>query len=77
MERPPERSTYLEQLTHRLREAGIPAFDLTDRLKTEAHSAIKEHRLVYWSDDTHWNPAGTSAGADALSHWLSSDQVLR
>ena len=45
---------------------GIPFFDLTEPLRVAATSGV----LPYFADDTHLNPGGHAAAAQALVLWL-------
>jgi len=51
---------------HRLgRDSGIAVLDLTPAMVAAADRALPE--LLYWRDDSHWNPAGIAAAAEAIA----------
>ena len=42
-------------------ELGIEVEDLTDILVSSAENNLKNNKLIYWPDDTHWNKIGIYA----------------
>lgn len=63
----PGRPEYFAQLERRLRTRGIAVVNLTEPLRAAARDALAEDSLVYWRDDTHWNPAGHAVSARAIA----------
>ena len=57
-------------LAERLRASGLPALDLGPALRREAERALREDRLLFWRDDTHWNPEGIRVAARLLAPLL-------
>jgi hypothetical protein len=65
-------SQYMAGLAEQLTVAGIPVFNCLPVLRAAAARELESGRLVYWPDDTHWNPAGVQVTARALAPWLRS-----
>lgn len=50
-----------------LTAAGVNVLNLFEPLTARASSALARNQYVYWRDDTHWNPAGIAAAAEAIA----------
>lgn len=48
----------LTSLRERMESFGVAVVDLTPTLTAAAREKLAGSELVYWADDTHWNPAG-------------------
>ena len=46
--------------------------DLTNILRVSAQKKAKEGKLVYWSDDTHWNEHGIRSGMKYLLSFIKN-----
>lgn len=57
----------LARFERRLGEAGIPVVNLEPALHAGAVEAFRRGELIYWPDDTHWNPAGIQIAAREIS----------
>ena len=70
--------TYLAELGQALRQNGISAIDLTPALEGAARAGLRDHRYVYWRDDTHWNSAGAAIAArEIAAHLQDTDRRFR
>jgi hypothetical protein len=58
------KSEAFEELQKRLTE--MPVVNATAALQQSAAEGIQDGRLLYWRDDTHWNPDGVRVAADQL-----------
>jgi hypothetical protein len=58
---------YLKQLAN---ENGVPATNLTKPLRQAATRELAKGRLLWWRGDTHWNPRGVEAAAQAVRRSL-------
>ena len=56
-------SSCLWELEDDLQEVGIHVLNLTTTFRIKA----KQGELLYWGDDTHWNPAGVNLAAKELA----------
>jgi lysophospholipase L1-like esterase len=54
-----------------LSDAGVCFLDLKATFTHEAERVYPA--LLWWGDDTHWNPAGNQAAAEAIADWLATD----
>jgi hypothetical protein len=53
--------------------ADVPVLDLEPALSREAHRAWEESRaLLWWRDDSHWNPRGHAVAAAAVHQLVAS-----
>lgn len=52
------------------KQAGIPIFDLTPSLVSEAERLLPKGEYVYWRDDTHWNCNGMRVAAAQVAEQL-------
>jgi hypothetical protein len=59
------------RLARALGEAGIDHLDLLPHFVAESR-----HRDLYWSSDTHWNPAGNLLAARLLADYLLKKAAL-
>lgn len=55
-------------------ELGIAFTDLTERFQDAARENLKEGKLIFWRDDTHWNQYGIRITAEAVRDWWNSEQ---
>ena len=62
-----DRRPFLDIVKERLVAANIPVVNLTPRFIEEAKALLDRNEYIYWTDDTHWNAAGISDAAQALS----------
>lgn len=60
---PAEESTTLGMLARNLRANGVLAVDFTPVFRQAAAEALRNNQYIYWTDDTHWNPAGVRIAA--------------
>ena len=58
------KSAAFEELQKRLKD--IPVVNTTAALQQAAAAELEHGRLLYWSDDTHWNSEGVRVAADQL-----------
>ena len=49
------------------RERGLPVVPLEPVLREAAAAGLEDGRLVWWQDDTHWNPLGHALVARTLA----------
>lgn len=56
----------LPELEQRLRDAGVAVVNL----KPAFDAAVARGDLLYWRDDTHWNPRGARLGAEETAAGL-------
>lgn len=70
-------SRMLAALEGRLRDRGIPAVNLEPRLHAAAGEAFARGELIYWPDDTHWNPRGIEIAAGEISRGLDVPAACR
>ena len=56
---------FLAELEQSARARGIPVVNLAPVLASRARRALEAAETVYWADDTHWNPLGIDAAAEA------------
>jgi len=52
-------------------QAGIPVYDLTPALTTEAVRLLPEGQYVFWRDDTHWNCNGMRVAANEVARFIN------
>lgn len=57
------RPCVLPDLERKLRDAGVAVVNL----KPIFDSAVQRGEMLYWRDDTHWNPAGAGRAAEATA----------
>jgi len=62
----------LEYLKTGYKKKGIEVLDLTNILRVSAQKKAKEGKLVYWSDDTHWNEHGIRSGMKYLLSFIKN-----
>jgi hypothetical protein len=51
-------------------QINVPYLDLTPIFVMEGRKQLKNGQLLYWRDDTHWNPLGATIAAKAISEHL-------
>jgi hypothetical protein len=49
---------YLDLLAETLQGEGLDVVSALPAFQAEAAKALESGKLIYWSDDTHWNPEG-------------------
>lgn len=59
-----------EFLVRKAAEYGLRVTDLTPAMAAEADELLKEGKLLFWSDDTHWNGHGTATAARIVAETL-------
>jgi hypothetical protein len=57
---------FLAELEQSVRARGIAVVNLAPVLAARARLALEVSETVYWPDDTHWNPQGIEAAAEAV-----------
>ena len=57
----------LAELERGLKTVGIPALNLEPILHEAARAAMANDELIYWPDDTHWNPLGIDVAARTIN----------
>lgn len=72
-----ESLTALDELEHRLRSRGVTVINLAPPLVDQARLALQRSEVLYWADDTHWNPAGIKIAARQLSSVLAPFSTQR
>ncbi|MEW6387437.1 MAG: hypothetical protein AB1491_07980 [Thermodesulfobacteriota bacterium] len=60
---------YLNNLT---KELGIKCLNLTEPLQQESARLLKENKLTYWRDDTHWNQYGIAVAAKIVDKLIKA-----
>lgn len=68
------KSLYAEATAAIATELEIPFLDLTERLQREADSYLPSQQLIFWADDSHWNPRGIKAAAEEILFWWNREQ---
>jgi len=67
---------YLHNLYTALSTARVPVLNLLPRLRQAAKDELTHRsRMIFYSDDAHWNPVGCSIAAHAVAPWL--DALIR
>jgi catechol 2,3-dioxygenase-like lactoylglutathione lyase family enzyme len=66
-------STFMRELA---RDLSIPFLDLTPALVAASEKLLAEGRYTFWRDDTHWNPDGMRAAADAIAEKLRDEALV-
>jgi hypothetical protein len=61
---------YVDRIDEALRNAGVAVLNLRPTYAAEARAALENNRLIYWKDDTHWNPAGIDLAASLIAESL-------
>jgi hypothetical protein len=70
-----EASGFSKAVHERCRVDGFPFLDLKPFLGAEAKTEFTEsRRLIWWSDDTHWNENGHQYSASVVYRFLSTAQ---
>ncbi len=64
-----------QRLADFLTGEGIPALDLTERLRNDAAANLAER--LYYGGDGHFTPRGHAVTANALAEWLSESGLLQ
>jgi hypothetical protein len=67
----------LAEFDRRIRSLGIPTVNLEPVLHGAAEQAMKKGELIYWPDDTHWNPAGIEVAAREISRGFDLPAACR
>ena len=62
----------LEYLKTSYKKKGIEVVDLTNILRVSAQEKAREGKLIYWSDDTHWNKHGIRSGMKYLLSFIKN-----
>ena len=62
----------LEYLKTSYKKKGIEVLDLTNILRVSAQEKAREGKLIYWSDDTHWNKHGIRSGMKYLLSFIKN-----
>jgi len=62
---------YLKRLIEALRREGVETID-TQKAFEEAYE--KEGRLLYQTDDTHWNANGVMVTAELVKNWIENKE---
>ena len=68
-------ATYMTELTACLEGHKVPVLNLLPALRNAARTELSSDRMMYYSDDSHWNPLGCATAANAMVPWL--DGLLR
>ncbi len=71
--RQPEAPSRLEDAVPKLRELGLPVYDVTEALRKEKEwLSAREHGqdALYYKYDTHWNQLGAFAGSQEMARIL-------
>ena len=55
-----------EYLSHLCQQLNLKCINLTEPLKEESERLLKENKLTYWRDDTHWNKYGIGVAAKII-----------
>lgn len=69
---PDQSNTYMAELYARLTTENVPAFNLLPPLREAARTALGQERVIYYSDDAHWNPEGVATAASVVAPWLQN-----
>lgn len=69
-EGPDASAPYMLALSSRLAEAGVENLNLLPLLREAATVELREGRMIYFSDDAHWNAKGCAIAARAAVPWL-------
>ena len=68
----------LEAVIPRLREEGLPVYDLTEALRTEKEWMTENgagQDALYYKYDTHWNQLGAFAGSQEMARILLGERT--
>jgi hypothetical protein len=68
-------AAYMTELTAHLSENKVPVLNLLPALRDAARNELNGGRMIYFSDDAHWNALGCAIAANVTAPWLAS--VLR
>ena len=68
-------ASYMTELAARLSRSKVPVLNLLPALRDAARNELNSNRMIYYSDDAHWNPLGCALAANATAPWL--DRLLR
>lgn len=63
---------FMSELTARLSGSKVPVLNLLPALRLAAQNELNGGRMIYYSDDAHWNPLGCSIAANVTAPWLGS-----
>jgi hypothetical protein len=63
---------YMAELARRLAENHVPALNLLPPLREFARSELNAGRMIYYPDDSHWNPSGVARSAELTAPWLAN-----
>jgi hypothetical protein len=66
---------YMTELTARLSGDKVPVLNLLPTLRDAARKELNDGRMIYYSDDAHWNQLGCAIAANITAPWL--DPLLR
>jgi hypothetical protein len=58
---------YLDRVAAALDEVKVPMINLRPRFQEEADAGLPRGDLLYWNDDTHWNPRGIDLAARLIA----------
>jgi hypothetical protein len=61
---------YMLDLSLRLSAGGVEALNLLPEMRAAARSELNRDRMIYFSDDAHWNALGCRIAAHAAAEWL-------
>jgi hypothetical protein len=64
---------YLDLLAGALEAEGLDVVNALPAFQTEAAKALDQGKLIYWSDDTHWNPDGIRLAMSLVAERLKRE----
>ena len=60
----------LAEVERKVRALGVSTVNLEPVLHAAANEAFERGELIYWPDDTHWNPTGIEIAAHEIGRVL-------